>query len=801
MHTDSALSTSAPSGNGRVAWRNRPWLSAVATVARLRTAFTPAPKRSTFNRFQHALGRCRPSVVGAVAATVLALGMGSAAPASALAMTENFDALSCGPGIFIPGGTGGLDWGNGGCLNGPNYVNNPSGYAAGATSAPNVALNNAGTPMTLTRNGGGLFSLTAGQFTGVWNDNLNLNIQGFLNSNLVATVPATLSAIQPTLLDLSALANVDRVVFTASGGTPHPAYGTIGATHFALDDLSYILGVSRAITATASPSAGGSVSCTPNLVPDGGTSSCTATANPGYTFTGFAGCTSVSGNSCTLANVTAPAAVTANFAAFTVTGSLPPGTYGTAYSQSLASTGGVDPIGFASNNPPAGITVTPAGLVTAPATLAVGAYTFDVTATDANNAATIATPVTVTIAQAAQTIAFTSANPAGAKLGDSYTVTATGGASGNPVTFSLGANAAPFCTISGNVVSFNATGPCDIIASQLGNANYRDAAPQTQTVAIGKAAQTIAFTSANPAGAKLGDSYTVTATGGASGNPVTFSLGASAAPFCTISGNVVSFNASGPCDIIASQLGNANYLDAAPQTQTVAIGKAAQTIQFTSTPPALPKVGGTYTVTTAAGLSSQPVVVGVSGACSLAGAVVTLNAAGVCTITANQLGDANYLDAAPVTQTVTVAPGASGVNIASTPNPSQPGEAVTFTVSVALDTTKGAAARTKAAAEPTGTVTVTASDTGTALGSAPLVNGAATISTQLLTTAGSHAIVASYSGDANYPATTSLAFTQTVAAAAAPVATPVPTLSEWALIGLSAMLALFGAGRMRRRAA
>ena len=73
MHTNNALSTSAPSGNGRGAWRNRPWLSAVAAVARLRTAFTPAPKRSTVSRFQHALGRCRPSITGAVAATVLSL--------------------------------------------------------------------------------------------------------------------------------------------------------------------------------------------------------------------------------------------------------------------------------------------------------------------------------------------------------------------------------------------------------------------------------------------------------------------------------------------------------------------------------------------------------------------------------------------------------------------------------------------------------------------------------------------------------------------------------------------------------
>ena len=586
-------------------------------MARLRTAFTPAPKRSTVSRFQHTLGRCRPSMVGALAATVLALGMGAAAPAWAQAMTENFDALSCAnTGTPIPVGTGGLDWGTGYCAR--SSGNGASGLDAGTISAPNAAYNGYGTAMALTRNGGGIFALQTGQFTAWVLDNRDLQIQGFANGTLMATVNATLRMGAPTLVDLSPLVNVDRVVFTMG-------------TWFILDDLSYKLVVSHAITATASPSAGGSVSCTPNPVVDGGTSICTATANTGYALTGFAGCTSVSGNTCTSANVTAPAAVTANFAAFTVAGSLPPGTYGTAYSQPLASTGGVDPIGYASSNPPAGITVTPAGLVTALATLAAGAYTFDVTATDANNAATIATPYTLTIAQAAQTIAFTSANPAGAKLGDSYTVTATGGASGNPVTFSLGADAAPFCSISGNVVSFNASGPCDIIASQL--------------------------------------------------------------------------------------------------------------------------------------------------------------------------GDANYLDAAPVTQTVTVAPGASGVNIASTPNPSQPGEAVTFTVSVALDTTKGAAVRTKAAAEPTGTVTVTASDTGTVLGSAPLVNGTATISTQLLTTAGSHAIVASYSGDANYPATTSLAFTQTVAAAAAPVATPVPTLSEWALIGLSAVLALFGAGRMRRRAA
>ena len=241
---------------------------------------------------------------------------------------------------------------------------------------------------------------------------------------------------------------------------------------------------------------------------------------------------------------------------------------------------------------------------------------------------------------------------------------------------------------------------------------------------------------------------------------------------------------------------DSNGATSLPTSFSITIDKAAPSIVFNSNAPTDAKVGGSYTVLASPGASSSALTLEASGSCSIAGNTVAFNAAGPCTITAKQLGDTNYLDALPATQTVTVAQAASGVNISSTPNPSQPGQAVTFTVSVALDTTKTAALKTKAAPAPTGTVSI--SDNGTVLGSAPLVNGVASVSTQLLTTAGSHSIVATYSGDANYPATQSAAFIQTVAAA---VATPVPTLNEWALIGLTALLALFGASRTRRRSA
>jgi uncharacterized repeat protein (TIGR02543 family) len=70
---------------------------------------------------------------------------------------------------------------------------------------------------------------------------------------------------------------------------------------------------SYALTANASPSVGGSASCTPNLVTAGGTSTCTATPAAGYTFSAWSGdCT---GATCVLSNVQAAMNVTALFTA------------------------------------------------------------------------------------------------------------------------------------------------------------------------------------------------------------------------------------------------------------------------------------------------------------------------------------------------------------------------------------------------------------------------------------------------------------------------------------------------------
>jgi hypothetical protein len=85
----------------------------------------------------------------------------------------------------------------------------------------------------------------------------------------------------------------------------------------------------------------------------------------------------------------------------------------------------------------------------------------------------------------------------------------------------------------------------------------------------------------------------------------------------------------------------------------------SQVITFTSTPPVLPAVGGTYTVTAAGGDSGNPVTFTIdaastAGACTVTGSVVTFAGAGTCTVNANQAGNATYAAAVQAQQTFVI---------------------------------------------------------------------------------------------------------------------------------------------------
>jgi sugar lactone lactonase YvrE len=138
-----------------------------------------------------------------------------------------------------------------------------------------------------------------------------------------------------------------------------------------------------------------------------------------------------------------------------------------------------------------------------------------------------------------------------------------------------------------------------------------------------------------------------------SGLPVSFST---TGTVCSVVGSTVTINSAGTCSITASRSGNSEYSAAPPVIQSFTVDKAGQTISFGllsdqtlgSTPPPL-------SATTTSGLA----VTYVSNNASVCTATLTLMAAGVCSITATQPGNTDYLAATPVTQTFTVS--ASGI--------------------------------------------------------------------------------------------------------------------------------------------
>jgi hypothetical protein len=106
-----------------------------------------------------------------------------------------------------------------------------------------------------------------------------------------------------------------------------------------------------------------------------------------------------------------------------------------------------------------------------------------------------------------------------------------------------------------------------VTAPHAGDGNYTAAADVPQAFTVGQAAQTITFGALSDK--VLADvSFTVSATGGASGNPLTFAATAESAGICEVSGTTVTLIGVGTCTVTASQLGTANYLAAADVAQS-----------------------------------------------------------------------------------------------------------------------------------------------------------------------------------------------------------------------------------------
>lgn len=259
-----------------------------------------------------------------------------------------------------------------------------------------------------------------------------------------------------------------------------------------------------------------------------------------------------------------------------------------------------------------------------------------------------------------QTISFTSTAPGGAVVGGpDYTVAASA-SSGLAVVFTVAAASAGVCTISGATVSLVGVGTCTVNANQPGDASYEPALQVQQSFSVATpppAPQTISFTSTAPASAVYGGAaYTISATA-TSGLAVSFSAAPSSSGVCTVSGSTVSLVGVGTCTVLANQSGNGSYLPAPQVQQSFAIARAPQTITFTSTPPVVDDDVWLYhvTATASSGLGVAFSIASQSaGVCGIWTSWVYFTGNGTCIVRANQAGNANYLPAPQVQQSIAV---------------------------------------------------------------------------------------------------------------------------------------------------
>ena len=326
------------------------------------------------------------------------------------------------------------------------------------------------------------------------------------------------------------------------------------------------------------------------------------------------------------------------------------------YSPSATGGASSNPVTFAIDPSSSAICTYSGGIVTFDA---VGSCFID--ANQAGNSIYAAAPQaqqTIAIGLAPQAITFSA--PTSGSVGGLATLSATGGASGNPVVFTLdGTTGAGVCNvagINGTTVNYTAVGSCVIDANQAGNSTYAAAPQVQQTIAVGLIPQAISFTSTAPTDAAVNGTYSPSATGGASGNPVAFAIDPSSSAICTYSGDIVTFNTVGNCVVDANQAGNTTYAAASQAQQTIAVGVAPQTISFTA--PASGAVNGSAELTATA-TSALPVTLSVdgattNGACSLSATTVDYLAVGSCVLDANQAGNSTYAAAPQVQQTIAV---------------------------------------------------------------------------------------------------------------------------------------------------
>jgi len=410
----------------------------------------------------------------------------------------------------------------------------------------------------------------------------------------------------------------------------------------------------------------------------------------------------------------------------------------------------------------------------------LGAGTHSITAVysgDSNMAASTSAAVTQQVNRASTTAtASSSVNPSA--FGQPVMLTATvqpptGTSATGTVTFLDGSTSLGSATLSGNSTQLSiaslGTGTHSITAVYSGDTNMAGSTSAAVAQQVNQASTATTLSSGvNPS--VFGQTITFTATvqppaGTTATGTVTFLDGSTSLGSATLAGisaqlSIASLG-TGSHSVTAVYSGDTNLAgsSSAAVAQQVSQASTATTLSSGVNPSVFGQtITFTATVQPPAGTTATGTVTFLDGSTSLGSATLAGNSAqltvssltvGTHSITAMYAGNANLLPSTSVALSQTVNGEATTTVATSSTNPSSFGQSITLSATI------------QPALGGNATGTVTFLDGTSALGTGSVSSNTAQLSVSSLAV-GAHSITAKYSGDANYLASTSSAFTQTV---------------------------------------
>jgi len=427
--------------------------------------------------------------------------------------------------------------------------------------------------------------------------------------------------------------------------------------------------------------------------------------------------------------------------------------------------------------------------------LAVGPHSITaVYSGDSNFQGSTSSALTFTVSKAPTTTVITANTPKASALGQavsvSFTVAVNAPASGTipgtdtvTVTDTTGASCSATVAAGSCSLTPKAAGADTLTATYSGDANFSASTSAGVAQSVGTAATTTKITANTPNPSVLGQSVSVSFTvavnppgsgtiPGSETVTVADTTGASCSATVAAGNCSLTPKAVGADTLTATYSGDASFSASSSAGVAQSVSMAATTSKITANtpnpsalgqsvsvsftvavnPPGSGTIPGSDTVTVAdtTGASCSGTVA--AGSCSL-----TPKAAGADTLTATYGGDTSFRGStsAGVAQTVNTVAATTTKITSNTPNPSVLGQSVAVSFTVAVNP--------PASGTIPGTDTVTVTDTTGASCSGTVAAGNCSLTPKA---AGADTLTATYSGDANFSASTSAGVAQTVNTAA-----------------------------------